>query len=117
MRIAPPSRTLATLLLAWFVAFLAAGVLAPKAEARPGELICTGAGVRLLPGPDDGTPAKPAPKLDCPLCIELPAAPPVPVLAAGVAFEPRADAPTPSPHRRPIRVAAAPLPARGPPAA
>jgi hypothetical protein len=113
MRASRPSRTLAALLLAWFVAFLAAGVLAPKAQARPLALVCTGAGLQLLG--DDGTPAQPAAKLDCPLCIELTTPPPVPVVAAAPVFEPRSEAPALSPHRRPPRVAAAPLPARGPP--
>lgn len=104
-----------TILAVWLLV-LAAGVLAPWAQARHMEPVCSGAGHAhwiLGPAADDLTHALHG--LDCPLCLPQLAAPPAAASAAlpelpRAAQAPRLSAPvwTPMPS-------AWPPPARAPP--
>lgn len=102
-------------LLAWLLV-LAAGLLAPWAQARGLESVCSDAGpARWMLGPQADDLAHAMHGLDCPLCMPQLAAPPV-AASAPLAALPRAT--------RPQRLSfvawvaapsACPPPARGPP--
>ncbi|MCT9812567.1 hypothetical protein N0K08_18200 [Acidovorax sp. Be4] len=102
-------------LIAWLLV-LAAGLLAPWAQARSLESVCSGAGpARWILGPQADGLAHAMHGLDCPLCMPQMAAPPA-AAPAPVAALPRVTRP-----RRLSSVAwvaapsACPPPARGPP--
>ncbi len=102
-------------LIAWLLV-LAAGLLAPWAQARSLESVCSGAGpARWILGPQADGLAHAMHGLDCPLCMPQLAAPPTAVPAALPALLHAA---------RPQRLSfvawvaapsACPPPARGPP--
>ncbi|MDH5709037.1 MAG: DUF2946 domain-containing protein [Hylemonella sp.] len=107
------------LVLAWFVLFFAAAVLAPQLGARSLGPVCSAGGLIQIAEPGDaGSPAQTAHGLDCPLCVAMGALPTLPescmaclpvACAAPLAREAAAAG-----HAVPL--AAAPLPPRGPPA-
>lgn len=108
---------LARLVLAWFALSLGVAVAAPLVKSGGFELVCSAGGALKLIAQDEpgGQPAK-VHKLECPLCAGTAAAPPPVAPAVGrtvefaaASFEVRVEA-------APPRIAAAPLPARGPPA-
>lgn len=111
------ARCLARLVLAWFALSLGVAIAAPLVKPAGIDVICSGNGsIKLLVKgePDGGQPA--VHTLDCPLCASITAPPPV--VRTDLAFVPAlGHAVQPIPAARITALAAAPLPARGPPAA
>ena len=109
------ARFLARLVLAWFVAVVGVAAAAPAWHPTALDVICTGAGMKLVPGepgePGEGE-APGAAALDCPLCITV-APPPAGVQAPHV--QPPAGAVPAWPAARAVVAAMPALPARGPP--
>lgn len=107
---------LARLVLAWFV--LAVGVAVASPVVKPGDmqLVCSAGGaVKLLKTGEDGGSSAGTPTLDCPLCASIAAPPPLPRADAVFVALPGHSVQTMRRARVAAR-AAAPLPARGPPA-
>lgn len=107
------ARFLARLVLAWFVLSLGVAIASPVVQPRGLDVVCVGAGLKLLQTGDDGE-AAPAAGLDCPLCSTAAAPPPAPTAMA---------LPAGAHERTPASARSAPLahdlpvpPARGPPA-
>jgi len=105
---------LARLVLAWFALSIGVAVASPVVKPAGVDLICSGGVVKLLvkSGESGGGPA--AHTLECPLCAALGAPPPVARTAAEPLL-PLAPASSSIPAARVAALAAAPLPARGPP--
>ncbi len=107
---------LAKLALAWFVLSISVAIASPIVQPQRMELLCSGTGVaKLLVKTADGAEALPSHGLNCALCIQASAPPPV--LATVV----------PPPHSVTYQTlaatashvavhTAAPPPGRGPPA-
>ena len=103
------------LVLEWFALSLGVAIASPLLHPVAMEMVCTASGAtKLVVQGDDGTAAH-NPTLDCPLCALLDAPPPVRSLAAATAA-PHAQLVAAIPATRVAAAAAAPLPARGPPA-
>jgi hypothetical protein len=108
---------IARLVLVWFVFSVGVAVASPLVKPQAMELICSSAGVmQVLFITDDGGLDAASPGLDCPLCAATSA--PLPPLAR-LTLEPA----QPLAYQRQgissahvAALAAAPLPARGPPA-
>lgn len=100
---------------AWLLV-LAAGLLAPWAQARGLELVCSGAGqARWMLGPQADDLAHAMHGLDCPLCMPQLAAPPGAVSAAP-ALRPGAQPPGRLSATTWVAApSACPPPGRGPP--
>ncbi len=107
--------------LVWFVLSLGAAIASPLVNPQTMELICTGAGVMKLlvnsnDGLNDGGGAEAGSSmLDCPLCASVAAPPPLAQTTRDPA-QPLGSAVQSIPATRAVGRAAAPLPARGPPA-
>ena len=110
------ARRIARLVLAWFALSLGAAIAAPLVKPEHIELVCSAGGaLKLLAKGDTGSSQPPGHTLHCPLCAG-PAAPP-PLAHLGIPFAALpGDAMRPLPAVHTTAVAAAPLPARGPPA-
>lgn len=111
------TRALAGIVQAWFVLalLLGHGASPAGATALPSfEMVCSGAAGMKLVVHDDGGALK-APVPDCPLCLQHAYLPPPPVLAMRPVQRPLGHALRPVPAARIAELAAAPLPARGPP--
>jgi hypothetical protein len=107
---------LARLVLAWYVLFLGASVLAATLSPRSMEMVCTSAGmVMWVDGSDDAAP-NPKVGMDCPLCAHSAASLP-PTSIAQQVHQP--DARGHIVQKLPAAVllsrTAPPLPSRGPP--
>ena len=107
--------------LAWFALSIGVAVASPLVQPHSFELICTSTGaVKLIvTGNDDGGDRTTlgAGHLDCPMCLPH-AAPPPPALQLPPPTEsPFWHALQPVERARIAAITAAPLPARGPPAA
>ena len=106
----------ARLALLWFVLAIGAATASPLVQPRAMQLVCSGGAIKLLIDHGDGLAEASAHQLDCALCLLTDAAPPlsaasglvIPVAERSLAA-PRLPAPL-------VVRAAAPLPARGPPA-
>ena len=111
------ARRIARLVLAWFALSLGIAIAAPLVKPAGIELVCSGSGsLKLLVKGDTGGSTAIHHALDCPLCAGVGAPP----LVAGVAvpFVPmQGHAVQAIPAARIAALTAAPLPARGPPAA
>lgn len=110
------ARTLAHMVLVWFVLAVGVAVAAPLVQPQSATLVCTASGaVKLVAGGDEGSAAPKHHTLDCVLCLALGAPPSAPL-----------DGLAPASALRSIQVelsaaplarrSASPLPARGPPA-
>ncbi len=109
------ARVLARLVLAWFVLSLGVAVASPLVKPQAMELICSGSGiVKLVVFTDDGAKEVPSHTLDCPLCVQSSAPPPV-VTVAVPQHQPLAHALTPLRAAHIQALTAAPLSARAPP--
>ncbi len=111
------ARTLAQGVLVWFVLAVGVAVAAPLVQPQSTTLVCSASGaVKLLTSGDAGSVVPTSHTLDCVLCLALGAPPSAqahalaPVHALGYAL-----VGIPATHR--AWRTAAPLPARGPPAA
>ena len=108
------ARHLARLVLAWFVLFVGVATAAPFLEGADLAGLCS-ASASQPAGSGDPADGLPGHGLHCPLCLPT-IAPPPPLLAPAIA-----PAPLPPYVLQPIAaariaaLAAAPLPARGPP--
>ncbi|WP_048438486.1 hypothetical protein [Caenimonas sp. SL110] len=106
---------LARLVLAWFVLSIGAAVASPVVKPVGMELVCSASGaIKLVATGDDSTTAASSHTLDCPLCL-IAGAPPV---AYGSAFSSQVNLAQPQSadtSSQFAKVAAASLPARGPP--
>ncbi|APW41460.1 DUF2946 family protein [Rhodoferax saidenbachensis] len=110
------ARTLALGVLAWFVLSMGVAIASPVVKPQTLTLVCSTAGaVKLVAGSDDGATPAAHQTLDCVLCLALGAPPAVQLLVStpvhGVVV------PTPVQSAAVVWRTAAPLPARGPPAA
>lgn len=109
-------RSLARLVLAWFVLSIGVAVASPAVSPQSMELICSGSGaIKLLVQTDDGAKEVPGHTLDCPLCHHV-GAPPPPAQTELAQHHPLAHALRPIPAAHIAARTAAPLPPRGPPA-
>lgn len=111
------ARTLAQLVLVWFVLAVGVAVAAPLVQPPSATLVCTGSGaVKLLAEGGEGSVAPAHHTLDCVLCLALSAPPPAPVGAVAAVHILR-HTPEGQPTVHFAWRTASPLPARGPPAA
>lgn len=110
------ARFLARLVLAWFVLSLSVAMASPIVQPQSTELVCSAGGVMklIVKGDEAGKEVK-RHVLDCPLCASLAAPPPT--------TRPQVEPPPARAYFGPskgivatVPRAAAPLPARGPPA-
>ncbi len=110
------ARTVARLVLAWFVLSLGVAVASPMVNPKAMQLICSASGsVKLLVQSDDGLTEVASHTLDCPLCAASGSPPPA-VRTAAEPVQPLSHALRPLPAAHMAWRTAAPLPARGPPA-
>lgn len=110
------ANVLARWVLAWFALSLGVAAASPLVRPQAIDLVCSAAGtVKLVVKGDLPNQPSGSHLLDCPLCLLLGAPPPAPAV---VALPPARDgAVRPQPDSVPfVARAAAPLPARGPPA-
>jgi hypothetical protein len=110
------ARALAVGVLAWFVLSLGAAIASPVVQPQTLTLVCSAAGVvKLVAGSDESANPASHSTLDCVLCLAL-GAPPVIQSSASVRTH---DALAPTALQSAVFAwrTAAPLPARGPPAA
>lgn len=107
---------LGRLVLLWLVLSLGAAIASPVVHPQAMELVCSTSGtVKLIVQTDDGAQELGASHLDCPLCLPATGAPPLPAVALPAPL-PLGQALQPIPAAHVAIAAAAPLPARGPPA-
>jgi len=109
------ARTLARLVLAWFVLSLGVGVASPLVDPQGLEFICSGGTMKVKTA--DGEARVLAHTLDCPLCVQAGSPPPAEFAPAAAPAQPLAHALLPAAAAHIAWVTAAPLPARGPPSA
>jgi hypothetical protein len=108
-------RSLARLMLAWFVLSLCVASAAPAFAAPPPHDLCTSDGGLKAAGADDqGTHSADDAGAHCPLCLLL-AGPPTPQLLPATLPQPGGARPIGVATAPAVSAAAAPLPARGPP--
>lgn len=110
------SRRTASLLLAWFFAFLAVAGAAPLMQDKPMHELCTVDGIVQVAVQDDAGDADrhAAHPLECALCAAI-SGPPATVAVLPAADAPLAHALLPIVSAQLASLTAAPLPARGPP--
>lgn len=110
------SRRTASLMLAWFLAFLAVAGAAPWVQDRPMQEVCTVEGMVKVAAPDAGDDADrhAGHPLECALCAGLSGPPPAFAVLPD-AGAPLAHALLPIVSAQLASLTAAPLPARGPP--
>ncbi len=117
MPVLPRLRHLGRLVLLWFALSLGAAIASPIVHPQALQLVCSSAGtVKVVVQSEEGVQPPGVGHLDCPLC-QLPGGglPPAPVLPLA-AVAPADAAALAHPMAPRSRLAAAPLPARGPPA-
>jgi len=111
------ARTLAHMVLVWFVLAVGVAVAAPLVQPQSATLVCTASGaVKLVAGGDEGGAAPAHHTLDCVLCLALGAPPPA-LVEAVAAVHALHHLPEGLPTAHLAWRTASPLPARGPPAA
>ncbi|HEY8047723.1 MAG TPA: DUF2946 family protein [Ramlibacter sp.] len=111
------ARRIARLVLAWFALSIGAAIASPLVKPVDIEVVCSGSGsLKLLVHGDAGGSKPIRHTLDCPLCAGVGAPPPAAVVDVAFAA-PQAHAVQAVPAARIAALTAAPLPARGPPAA
>lgn len=109
------ARTIARLVLAWFVLSLGVAIASPVVQPQALEFICSGGTMKVLVSTDEGVKQVSTHTLDCPLCAHATAlAAPAPARAPEPP-QPLAHALRPAAAAHIAWVSAAPLPARGPP--
>ncbi|MBU0587076.1 MAG: DUF2946 domain-containing protein [Gammaproteobacteria bacterium] len=106
---------LARFVLVWFALSIGAAVASPIINPQAMELICSGSGaMKVLIKTDDGVKEVSSHTLDCPLCANLGAPPPVVHLSAEP-VQPLAYVLQTIPAADIASLTAAPPPGRGPP--
>jgi hypothetical protein len=102
--------------LLWFALSLGVAIASPVVHPLAMELVCSSSGsVKAIVHADDGAQELGAGHLDCPLCVPGGAPPATPGVSPLPAIVPVAHAATPIASSHIAAIAAAPLPARGPP--
>ena len=109
------ARHLARLVLAWFVLSLGVAVASPMVQPQGLEFICSGGAMKVLVKTSEGVKQVSTHTLDCPLCAHIGSPPPLETGFAAEPVQPLAHALRPVGAARMAWLAAAPLPARGPP--
>jgi hypothetical protein len=110
------ARSLARMLLAWFVLVVGIASLAPALHAASADSICEPpSAIAGTPDTGDRVDAGAAHTLQCPLCLPMGAPPGTPTVRAQP-VQPLGHALRPVPAAHIASLTAAPLPARGPPA-
>lgn len=107
---------IARFVLVWFALSLGVAIASPMVKPQAMQLVCSSAGaIKVVVGNDDAGTSGPTLTLDCPLCAGLGSVPPLVLAEFALA--------APLPHAVPVQaplpicgLAAAPPPARGPPA-
>jgi hypothetical protein len=108
---------IARLVLVWFALSVGVAVASPLVKPQAMELICSSPGVmKVLFTTDDGGLDAASPALDCPLCAATSAPPPPLARLTPEPAQPLAYQRQGIPAAHLAALAAAPLPARGPPA-
>jgi hypothetical protein len=108
-------RSIARLVLVWFVVSIGVAVASPLVRPVNTLLVCTGAGMKALVQSEDGSATEQGrTALDCPLCATM-AAPPPEAAGAARSILPLGYAMQSIPAGHIASRTAAPLPARGPP--
>jgi hypothetical protein len=106
----------ARFVLVWFALSIGVAIASPIVKPQAMELICSGSGaIKVLVKTGDASTEQSGHTLDCPLCANLSAPPPVARLTAEPA-QPLAHVLQSIPAAHIAALTAAPLPARGPPA-
>ncbi len=109
------AQRLAKLVLVWFVLSMGVAIASPLVQPQSFELICSGSGaMKLLVKSDDGTATQASHGLNCAMCIQASAPPPV-VRLITAPPQPLAYATQTLPAATIAVHSAAPPPARGPP--
>lgn len=110
------SRRTASLMLAWFFAFLAVAGAAPLLQDQPMHELCTVEGIVQVAVQDGGADADrhAAHPLECALCAGI-SGPPAAIAVLATSQAPLAHALRPLVSAELASLTAAPLPARGPP--
>jgi len=110
---------LSRFVLLWFVLSLGVAIAAPVIHPQAMELVCSSAGaIKVIVKSDDGARELGGGHTDCPLCAIVGAPPPaLPVVAPVAPALPLGRVVQSIPAARLAAATAAPLPARGPPAA
>lgn len=110
------SRSIASVLLVWFVMSLGVAVASPWVQPKAMQIVCTSAGaVKVIVQTEGGAQDIGAGQMDCPLCA-LSGAPPPPAQRTNLPnVLPLERAVQSIPAARLAAATAAPLPARGPP--
>lgn len=111
------TRQIARFVVVWFALSLGAAMASPWINPQTIQLVCSSsAGMEIVVSDDEGVVDPVSLSMQCPLCVGVGAPPPFPMLQGASA--------APMPQVLPVAVAApaatviaAPLPARGPPAA
>jgi len=102
--------------LLWFALSMVAAIASPVVHPQAMELVCSdAAAVKVIVYTQDGAQEMGAGQMDCPLCAMVGAPPPAPQAGVLPAFQVPRHAPRHLRVGRVALVAAAPLPARGPP--
>lgn len=111
------ARLLARFVLACFALSVALAAAAPLVAPRSVDFVCSASGlIKIVVQSEDGSEEPAAHLLDCPLCAQVVAPPPVASTGAA-APDPLSNALRPLVAAHIAWLAAAPLPARGPPSA
>lgn len=107
---------IARCVLVWFALSIGVAIASPMVNPQAMQLVCSAAGVsKVVIGDANDQGDTALQLLDCPLCAGIGAPPPLDIVAFTTA--PPRDYALPVQHRAPpAPVAAAPPPARGPPA-
>jgi hypothetical protein len=106
---------IARFVLVWFALSIGVAIASPIVKPQALDLICSGAGVmKLLVNTDDGSQPLTSHTLDCPLCANLSAPPPVARLQVEP-VQPLGHVLQSIPAARIAALTGAPPPARGPP--
>ncbi len=111
-----PITRLARWVLLWFALALGAAIASPIIKPQSIELLCSASGMtKLLVKSDTGDAVTSSHVLDCALCLNISAPPPV-AIAIAAPSQPLAHALQPMAQAHLVTLTAPALPPRGPPA-
>lgn len=107
---------IARFVLVWFALSIGVAIASPMVMPQGMQLVCSGAGaVKVVVAGEAGKAPVASHSLDCPLCANFGAPPPLEIVAFS-ASAPRVPAPVAVGRVAVLWTLAAPPPARGPPA-
>lgn len=109
-------RLCARWVLAWYVLFVGASVLAATLQPKTMDVVCSAMGIMKVVVQGEGDAAPVSSSMDCPLCAHAtPALPPPTVAALAHVHDARAHIVQALPEALLLARTAPPLPSRGPP--